>query len=196
MRRKGAHKSPGKPAPARQTARGGSGGVAQRRRRGSILNFEAMTDAMNILACARFAMVRRGCREVVAGEGWRSEQDGKQGRMLHWATGKQSVSRVHGSEGRSRRPQLCSRHAPSPRFLQDLDFDAANKASLIRTTRVARITAKEDEENRKLMHEHLKLCKWPEILRLLEDGVTVEAETPDVRASRAPPLRCGVVPRR
>lgn len=138
---------------------------------------------MNILACAQFAMQRRGCRQVISGEGWRSEQDGKQGRMLHWATGKQSVSAA---------PAACV-HAwvsnntdadadpPSPDS-QDLDFDAANKASLIRTTRVARITAKEDEDNRKLMHEHLKLCKWPEILRMLEDGVTVEAETPDVRA--------------
>ena len=63
---------------------------------------------------------------------------------------------------------------------QDLDFTAENSAALVRTLRVARITAQEDETNRKLMLEHLKMCRWKDIIRLLEDGVTVESETADV----------------
>jgi len=65
---------------------------------------------------------------------------------------------------------------------QELDFQSQNSGSLIRTLRVARRTALEDEENRQKMLQHLKMCEWPQILALLEDGVTVEAETPDVCA--------------
>lgn len=59
--------------------------------RGAVLPYACSNSALDLLQCAKLGVAHIGAREVVIGEGWRTEENAKNGRMLTWANAKREV---------------------------------------------------------------------------------------------------------
>lgn len=69
---------------------------------------------------------------------------------------------------------------------QELDYEAKKTHDNIIALRVAARSAIKEAQLQREMIQHLQFCNWEGVIKLMEEGITAELETPEVQCEGQP----------